>query len=84
MIGLIQKILLDLVEERAGPEAVADVKKSAGVPLDRIFRLGEVYSDAEWRNLLAAACRILGANEEQVMELYADVFGRDALTRFSK
>ena len=27
MIGLIQKILLDLVEEKAGPEAVKDVKE---------------------------------------------------------
>jgi len=84
MIGLIQKILLDLVEERAGPEAVREVKRSAGVPPDRIFRLGEVYSDTEWQNLLSATCRALHANEEQVMDLYADVFGRDALTRFSK
>ena len=84
MIGLIQKILLDLVEERAGPEAVRDVKKSAGVPMDRVFRLGEVYSDTEWQNLLASTCRVLGANEDEVMELYADVFGRDALIRFSK
>jgi len=84
MIGLIQKILLDLVEEKVGPEAVMDVKRSAGVPLDRIFRLGEVYSDTEWQKLLSATCRVLGANEDQVMELYADVFGRDALIRFSK
>ena len=84
MIGLIQKILLDLVEERAGPEAVMEVKRSAGVPLDRIFRLGEVYSDLERQNLFSAACRVLEADEEQVMELYADVFGRAALIRFSK
>ena len=84
MIGLIQKILLDLVEEKAGPEAVTTVKRAAGVPLDRIFRLGEVYSDTEWQNLLSATCGILGADEDQVMELYADVFGRDALIRFSK
>ena len=84
MIGLIQKILLDLVEEKAGPEAVTAIKRAAGVPPDRIFRLGEVYSDTEWQNLLSATCRVLGGNEEQVMELYADVFGRDALIRFSK
>ena len=56
MIGLIQKILLDLVEEKAGPEAVIAVKRAAGVPLDRIFRIGEVYSDTEWQNLLSATC----------------------------
>jgi hypothetical protein len=84
MIGLIQKILLDLVEEKAGPEAVTAVRTAAGVPQDRIFRLGEVYSDTEWQNLLSASCRVLGANEDQLMELYADVFGRDALIRFSR
>lgn len=84
MIGLIQKILLDLVEEKAGPEAVRAVKTAAGVPVDRIFRLGEIYSDTEWQNLLSATCRVLGANEDEVMELYADVFGRDALVRFSR
>jgi hypothetical protein len=84
MIGLIQKILLDLVEEKGGPQAVMDVRKSAGVPMDRIFRIGEVYSDTEWQDLLSATCRVLGANEDQVMEQYADVFGRDALIRFSK
>jgi len=84
MIGLIQKILFDLVEERAGLDALDEVKRSAGVPLDRIFRLGEVYSDAEWQSLLSAACRVLNADEEEFMELYADEFGRDALARFSK
>ena len=84
MIGLIQKVLFDLVEDRAGTEALMEVKRSAGVPLDRVFRLGEVYSDAEWQDLLCAACRVLGMDEEHVMELYADEFGRDALARFSK
>ena len=84
MVGLIQKILLDLVEERAGLEAVQEVKRAAGVPPDRIFRIGEVYSDTEWQNLLSGACRVLGTNEDELMESYADVFGRDALVRFSK
>src|SRR5215813_12973004 len=84
MIGLIQKILLDLVEEKAGAEAVREVKRSADVPPDRIFRLGEVYSDPECQKLFSAACRVLSANEEQLMEIYADAFGRDALVRFSK
>src|SRR5262249_30622187 len=47
------------------------------------FRLGEVYSDEEWQRLLAAACDVLQMAEEQTMEAYADVFGRDAMTRFS-
>ena len=83
MIGLIQKILFDLVQERAGHEAVSELKRRAGVPEGKIFRIGEVYSDEEWQRLLSAACAVLHMNEEQAMEAYADVFGRDAMTRFS-
>jgi hypothetical protein len=84
MLGLIQKILLDYVEEKAGPSAVARVKEIAGVPEDRVFRLGEPYPDDEWQRLLAATCDVVGASEERVMEEYAAVFGRDALQRFPK
>jgi hypothetical protein len=84
MVGLIQKLLLDLVEEKAGLEAVAEVKRRASVPPDRIFRIGEVYSDEEWQRLLRAACEVLGGSEADVMDAYAEVFGRDALSRFRK
>jgi hypothetical protein len=84
VIGLIHKILFDLVEQRCGPEAVTRVKERAGVPPDRVFRLGEPYPDDEWQRLLVAACEVLGLDEEQALEAYADVFGRDALVRFAK
>jgi hypothetical protein len=84
MIGLIQKLLFDLVEERAGPEAVNEVKRAAGVDEDKIFRIGEVYPDEEWQRLLAATCNALQMTEEQTMSAYADVFARDAMRRFSK
>jgi Haem-NO-binding len=84
MIGLIQKVLLDLVEERAGVDAVSAVRLSAGVPPDRVFRIGEVFSDDEWQRLLRAACDVLHCNETEAMDAYAEVFGRDALTRFPK
>ena len=49
MVGLIQKLLMDLVEESAGADAVAEVKRRADVPADRVFRMDEVYDDEEWR-----------------------------------
>lgn len=82
MVGLIQKLLFDLVEKKAGVEAVNTVKARAGVPLGKTFRLGEVYSDSEWQSLLRAACEVLGITEDQAMEAYADVFGNDARERF--
>jgi hypothetical protein len=84
MMGLIQKVLLDLVEERGGPAAVSEVRDRAGVAPGHVFRLGENYPDDEWRRLLGAACDLLGLTEEELVEIYADVFCRDAVRRFSK
>jgi heme-NO-binding protein len=82
MVGTIQKILLDMVEGEAGAGAVEEVKRRAGVPEDRIFRLDTVYPDAEWQRLLAAACEVLQVTREQAVELYADYFCRDAVKRW--
>jgi hypothetical protein len=82
MVGLIQKMLLDLVEEEGGAGAVSEVRRRAGVPADRIFRIGEVYPDEEWQRLLCAAREVLHYSEAEAMDAYAEVFGRDALARF--
>ena len=82
MVGTIQKILLDMVEGEAGAEAVAAVKRSAGVPVDRVFRLDTVYPDDEWQRLLAAACEILQVTRAQAMETYARYFCEDAVKRW--
>lgn len=82
MVGLIQKLLLDLVEARAGAGAVSEVRRRAEVPPDRIFRIGEVYSDEEWQRLLRAACDVLDLSEGEAMEGFAEVFMGDALSRF--
>jgi Haem-NO-binding len=84
MMGLVQKVLLDVVEERCGRAAVSEVRDRAGVAPGQVFRLGESYPDDEWRRLFSAACDLLGLTEEELLELYADAFCRDALTRFSK
>lgn len=82
MVGLIQKNLIDLVQQEGGAEAVAEVKRRAGVPLDRTFRIDTVYSDSEWQRLLAAALDVLSMSEAQLLDAYAEVFCRDALARF--
>jgi hypothetical protein len=82
MVGLVQKILLDLVKERAGPEAVAEVRRRAGVASDHVFRIGEVYPDEEWQRLWSAACDVLHTTEAELLDAYAETFARDALVRF--
>lgn len=82
MVGLIQKMLLDLVEAAAGPQAVKDVKRAADVDESRVFRLDEVYEDAEWRRLLAATHQVLKLSPEEAEAAFADHFFKDALNRW--
>lgn len=82
MVGLIQKVLLDLVESAGGVEAVLEVKRRAEVPADKTFHLDVAYSDDEFRRLLSAACDVLKITPQQACVAYADAFGRDALARF--
>ena len=52
MVGLMQKLLFDLLESTAGADAVVEVRRRAGVPEDKEFRIDEDYGDEEWRRLL--------------------------------
>lgn len=82
MVGLIQKVLFDLVEEVGGAAAAAEVRRRANVPAERRFRLDTVYSDEEWQRLLQAAGDVLGKPQHELERAYADWFGRDALSRW--
>lgn len=82
MVGLIQKLLLDLVESARGAETVREVKRRAGVPEEKEFRIDEVYDDAEWRRLLGATCEVLNLTPERAEETFADFFCKDSMKRW--
>lgn len=82
MVGLIHKMLLDLVEAAAGADAVPEVKRKAGIDESKVFKLDEVYEDAEWQRLLAATCKTLNLSPEDAEAAFADHFFEDALGRW--
>lgn len=82
MIGLVHRLLFKFVEQTASLDAVAAVKRRAEVPLERDFRWGEAYDDAEWRRLLAAAIVVLEVPPDQAIEAFGRFFYEDALTRW--
>lgn len=82
MVGVIQKVLLDLALLRGGPQAVSRIYLAAGIPEDRRFRIDTVYPDDEWQRMLAAACDVLELSPEALETAYAEQFGRDALRRW--
>ncbi|WED41988.1 heme NO-binding domain-containing protein [Legionella cardiaca] len=82
MIGLIQKILLNMVHSIKGEEGVTQLKKLAQVPQDKNFQINNVYTDEEWQRLLTAALDLLQLNQEEIEALYADYFCNDVIVRF--
>jgi hypothetical protein len=82
MVGLIQKLFMDMIQALGGDAAVAEIKKKAGLPLDTVFQINEVYPDDEWQRLLAAGLKVLNITPEQADEYYADYFGKDSVKRF--
>lgn len=82
MVGLIPKVLLDLVETLRGVDAANDMKRRAGIDPERRFRLDTVYPDEEWQRLLSAACAVLEVTQEQAEVAYAAHFMRDAQARW--
>lgn len=82
MIGLIQKVLMDLVHDQGGDAAVTAVLRLAGVPEDRSFRMDTDYADEECLKLVEAAAQHFQLDESTLYELYADAFIRESRERF--
>ena len=82
MVGLIHKILFDLIKTTGGEDAVTKVRERAGIPPDREIKMQVAYDDAEWRGLVAATCEVLQITPQQAEEAYAAFFYKDALQRW--
>jgi hypothetical protein len=85
MIGIIQKVLLDLLHETGGASLVTDVLKRAEVPEDVTFRIDQNYSDEEFHRLLQASGQATGLPESELCALYARAFlarARELFPRF--
>jgi hypothetical protein len=82
MVGVIHRVLFQLVDSLGGREAVDRVRQLADVPADREFKMQVPYDDAEWRRLMRATCEVLEVTPEQALEAYAGFFLKDALTRW--
>lgn len=82
MVGLIQKILVDMIKDITNEETLNEIKKLANIPLDREFQINVVYSDEEWQKLFKATLSVLKITDEQADEVYAKYFLKDSLERF--
>ncbi len=82
MIGLIQKLVLEMVEEIGGPDAKLEVKRRTGLADDFEFRIDTDYDDQQMRQVLEHACAVLQICEEDALIAFAKFFLRDVQNRF--
>lgn len=82
MVGLMQKLLFNMIRSMSGEETLATIKQQAGLPPTQEYQMNNVYSDEEWRRLLNVAFNVLGLNTEQGDELFAAYFLKDTIQRF--
>lgn len=82
MVGLIHKVLFDLIESIGGSEAVEAVRAKAGVDPDMLFRMDEAYDDTQWQSIYAATLETLELSSEEADEAFAAYFVKDALERW--
>ena len=82
MLGYPFRPMLQAIEARGGAAAVAEVKRRAGVPPERVYRMSETYPDAECQRLLAAAGEVLALSVEETCDLWAAAFLQDTQKRF--
>jgi hypothetical protein len=76
------KLLLEWVEHTRGSQAASRIRRRAGCPADRIFRITELCTDEEWQRVLSAAVEELGCTPTALDDGFAKAFITDARQRF--
>jgi heme-NO-binding protein len=82
VLGLVPKLLIDLVTEAHGPQTMLEIKRRANCSDVSDFRINEVYEDETWRSLVGATTEVLGCSGEELEEMYAKYFLKDAQRRW--
>jgi len=74
MLGIIQKVLCDLIEKEGGPTALHEVRQAAQIPPERAFRIHEPYSDEEFQRFVGQTLAHFGWPVDDFYARYADLF----------
>lgn len=82
MIGVIQRVLMDVVREHGGESAVTTVINRAGLAEEPDFRIDRDYDDAECLRLIEATAGHFDLSETELYRIYADRFIRESRQRF--
>jgi hypothetical protein len=76
------KLLVDLVADRRGGAAAAELRARAGLPDDHVIKINQVYPDDQWQRLFAGAGEMLGTDTRETERVFARWFCEDSLRRW--
>lgn len=82
MIGFIQKVLVGIIREEGGEDALATICQRAGIEGIPDFRIDQDYPDDECLRMIEETGRYFGLDETALYQLYADRFVRQSRERF--
>lgn len=82
MLGYPPKVLLQAVEAKAGQEALAKVRRLAGLADDGNYRMNLDYSPSQIDRLGEAVGEVLGMERHQVEDFWVDAFFPDIVRRW--
>lgn len=82
MVGLIHRLLLEMLHPMVGAEGITRILQQAGIPADTEFRLDTNYPEAEFDGLLQAILDETGLPQPQLEQIYARFFLADAKKRW--
>ena len=74
MIGIIIKVLTDMVVNLSGEKTLRLIYKKAGVEAHKVYSLNEAYSDDEWQRLLKATLEVMNISKKAAYKAYANAF----------
>lgn len=86
MVGLIHRLILDMLQRQYGEQMVNDIlsetKAAVGHNIGRHFRLDTNYSDQEFQTLLGIALKKTDLSQSDFEHVFAQHFLADALQRW--
>lgn len=82
MLGLIPKLLFDMVKEIAGEDTLENIRKKSDLESGATFKIHENCPDSQWQKTFKATLEVLNLSQEQAEEAFADYFIKDAIKRW--
>ena len=74
MIGVIIKVLINMVEDLTDKQTLDRIYEKAGIESGKEYSINQPYADEEWQRLFNATLEVMSLTEDEAYTAYADAF----------